>query len=77
MAPRERSSNHEGDDDERRQGSPRPVEVHGLGRHRRGLDDRGGHPAVPADRAGRFVGLVNVVDLKPGGMGRLGDEQLD
>ena len=24
-----------------------------------------------------FVGLVNVVDLKPGGMGRLGDEQLE
>ena len=24
-----------------------------------------------------FVGLVNVVDLRPGGMGRLGDEQLE
>ena len=34
MAPGERSSNDEGDDDERRHGSPRPVQVHGLGRHR-------------------------------------------
>jgi 3',5'-cyclic AMP phosphodiesterase CpdA len=30
------------------------------------------------DYAGvHFVGLVNVMDLKPGGLGRLGDEQLD
>jgi hypothetical protein len=26
------------------------------------VDDRGWRPAVPADRAGRFVGLVNVVN---------------
>lgn len=30
------------------------------------------------DQAGvHFVGLVNVLDLRPGGMGRLGDEQLE
>ena len=30
------------------------------------------------DQAGvHFVGLVNVVDLRPGGLGRLGDEQLE
>jgi len=30
------------------------------------------------DQSGvHFVGLVNVVDLRPGGMGRLGDEQLE
>ena len=33
-------------------GSPRIPEVHGVGRHRRGLDDDGRHPQRHADRAG-------------------------
>src|SRR6478752_4819322 len=67
---------------------PQGVGMHDLGRHRGALDHHWWRPALARHhrfRAGcdsfdaggvHFIGLVNVVDLKAGGLGNLGAEQL-